>query len=170
MKRRTLALLLGVVMAFGLTACGGSETTTTEDVAEEAEQTEQAENESAGLPSEGDVGAYHVALTGCEFNTDYDGNDIIVVTYDFTNNSEETISPLVGVYIQAFQDGIELENGFVMDAAVCDLGIEQKDVKPGATLTGCQTCFVLTSESPVEIEVSNIISDPTVGAIYEVEQ
>lgn len=170
MKRRTLALLLGVVMAFGLTACGGSETTTTEDVEEGAEQTDQVENEPAGLPSEGDVGAYHVALTGCAFNTDYDGNNIIVVNYDFTNNSEETMSPLVGVYIQAFQDCIELEHGFVMDTAVCDVGIEQKEIKPGATLTGCQTCFVLTSESPVEIEVSDIISDPTVGAIYEVEQ
>lgn len=170
MKKRTLALLLGVVMAFGLTACSGGETTTAEDVAEETEQTTQVENEPVGLPSEGDVGAYHVALTGHAFNTDYDGNNIVVVTYDFTNNSEETISPLVGVYIQAFQDGIELEHGFVMDTTVCDVGIEQKDIKPGATLTGCQTCFVLTGESPVEIEVSDIFSDPTVGAIYEVEQ
>ena len=170
MKKRTLALLLGVVMAFGLVACSGGEPPTDEDVAEEAEQTTQVENEPVGLPSEGDVGAYHVALTGYAFNTDYDGNNIVVVTYDFTNNSEETISPLVGIYIQAFQDGIELEHGFVMDTAVCDVGIEQKDVKPGATLTGCQTCFVLTSESPVEIEVSDIFSDPTVGAIYEVEQ
>lgn len=169
MKRKTLALLLGVVMAFGLTACGGS-SVPAEDSTEESEQVEQIEEESAGLPSEGDVGAYHVALTGCAFNTDYDGNNIIVVTYDFTNNSEETMSPLVGVYIQAFQNGIELEHGFVMDTAVCDVGIEQKEIKPGATLTGCQTCFVLTSESPVEIEVSDIISDPTVGAIYEVEQ
>lgn len=170
MKKRTLALLLGVVMAFGLVACSGGEPHTDEDVAEEAEQTTQVENESVGLPSEGDVGAYRVALTGYAFNTDYDGNNIVVVTYDFTNNSEETISPLVCIYIQAFQNGIELEHGFVMDTAVCDVGIEQKDVKPGATLTGCQTCFVLTSESPVEIEVSDIFSDPTVGAIYEVEQ
>ena len=169
MKRRTLALLMGAVMAFGLTACGGS-SAPAEDSTEESEQVEQIEEESAGLPSEGEVGAHHVALTRCEFNTDYDGNNIIIVNYDFTNNSEETMSPLVGVYIQAFQDGIELEHGFVMDTAVCDVGIEQKEIKPGATLTGCQTCFVLTSESQVEIEVSDIISDPTVGAIYEVEQ
>lgn len=169
MKRRTLALLMGAVMAFGLTACGGS-SAPAEDSTEESEQVEQIEEESAGLPSEGEVGAHHVALTRCEFNTDYDGNNIIIVNYDFTNNSEDTMSPLVGVYIQAFQDGIELEHGFVMDTAVCDVGIEQKEIKPGATLTGCQTCFVLTSESPVEIEVGDIISDPTVGAIYEVEQ
>ena len=56
MERRTLALLLGVVMAFGLTACGGSETAITDDVEEVVEQTEREENEPAGLHSAGDVG------------------------------------------------------------------------------------------------------------------
>lgn len=170
MKKRTLALLLGVFMAFGLTACGGNESAPDEESGKDTEQTEQAAEEHDGLPSEGEVGAYHVALTGCAFNTDFDGNPIIIVNYDFTNNSEETMSPLVGVYVKAFQDGIELERGFVIDTAVCDVGIEQKDIKPGATLAGCQIPFVLTGESPVEIEVSDIFTDPTVGATYEVNQ
>ena len=49
MKRRTLALLMGAVMAFGLTACGGS-SAPAEDSTEESEQVEQIEEESAGLP------------------------------------------------------------------------------------------------------------------------
>ena len=42
MKRRTLSLMLGVVMAFGLTACGG-DSSPEEDSYAEAEQVEQTE-------------------------------------------------------------------------------------------------------------------------------
>lgn len=41
MKKRTLALLLGIVMAFGLTACGGGESAPAEDTSAETEQTEE---------------------------------------------------------------------------------------------------------------------------------
>ena len=39
MKKRTLALLLGIVMIFGLAACGGGEAAPTEDSEAETEQT-----------------------------------------------------------------------------------------------------------------------------------
>lgn len=168
MKKRTLALLLGVVMAFGLAACGGGESAADAGANTDAEQPET--EEAAGLPSEGEVSNYYISLTGCSFGNDYDGNPIIVVNYDFTNNGEEATSALVGIYMQAFQDGVELDTAFVMDSSVYDAGIAQKDIKPGTTLENCQSAYVLTSDSPVEIEVSDIFNDPTVGATYEVVQ
>lgn len=174
MKRKTLALLLGLVLAFGLTSCGG-DTAPAEDAGSEQEaaqtetETEEPAENGTGLPAEGDVGDYHVALKDCAFTTDYEGNKAIVINYDFTNNGEEAMSALVGIYMQAFQDGVSLETAIVMDDSVYDAATSQKDIKPGVTLENCQDAFVLTSDSPVEIEVSDIWNDPTVGQTYNVQ-
>ena len=104
-----------------------------------------------------------------QINKDYEGKDMVVINYDFTNNSEDTMSALVGIYMQAFQDGVQLDTAMVLDDSVYDAGIAQKDIKPGTTLEGCQNAFVLTSDSPVEIEVSDMFNDPTVGMTYDVQ-
>lgn len=182
MKRGSIALLLAcLVLAFALTACGGNTETSTDAPADtnaeeqtaQTEQTTQADqntqNETAGLPAEGDIGDYHVVLKDCAFGKDYEGKDMIVINYDFTNNSADTMSALVGIYMQAFQDGVQLDTAMVLDDSVYDAGIAQKDIKPGTTLEGCQNAFVLTSDSPVEIEVSDMFNDPTVGMTYDVQ-
>ena len=53
---------------------------------------------------------------------------------------------------------MELETAFVMDDTVYDAGIGQKEIKPGVTLEDCQDAYILESESPVEFEVSELIS------------
>lgn len=120
----------------------------------------------SSLPEEGNVGDYYVVLKDCSIVKDYDGNDALLVNYSFTNNSEETTSGLVAVYLQAFQDGVELEIATV-EGRTYD---EQKDIRPGVTMDTCQAAYVLTSDSPVEVEVSDMWSDPTVGKVYEVTQ
>ena len=184
MKRKTLALLFGLVLSIGLTACGGGTApaedsgseqeaaqteTKTEEPAQTETKTEESEENGTGLPAEGDVGDYYVVLKDCAFTTDYEGNKTVVVTYDFTNNSEEAISAIAALYIQAFQDGIELETAFVMDDSAYNAETSMKDIKPGVTLEDCQDVFVLTSDSPIEIEVSELFGDPAVGQIYDVQ-
>lgn len=171
MKKRLLALIFAALMAASLTACGGDTSTsggdsTGGDTAETEEQPEQAEPETT---DSGSVGDYDVTIGDCAFGEDYEGNKMIVVNYDFTNNSDEAIMPLVGVTMKAFQDGVELEMAIAMDANVYDAGIAQKEVKPGASLAGCQNAYVLTSESPVEVEVSPMIGDVVLTKTFEVQ-
>lgn len=166
MKKKALLIVFAVFMALSLAACG--ETTTTADTQgqKSEQQTEQqAEPEKTDT---GAVGSYDVTIGNCSFGEDYEGNKMIVVNYDFTNNSDEAIMPLIAVNMKAFQDGVELEYAIAMDASVYDAGIGQKEVKPGASITGCQNAYVLTSSSPVEIEVSELMGDPVLFKTFDV--
>ena len=187
MKKTLLAIVAVAFISFSLAACGTPETsssavesTDTSSTVQETEESEAPEESSASsavqsaeeseVPSEssasesgevqssGEVGDYTVAIQGCTFGEDYEGKKMIVVKYDFTNNSAEGAVPLTALNAKAFQDGVELDRAISIDPDVYDAGIAQKEVKPGATLAGCQAAFVLDSESPVQFEVSLLIS------------
>ena len=168
MRKRALALIFAAFMSLSMTACGNS--TTPQDSTGETQQetAETAEPEEPAQTDSGAVGDYDVTIGDCAFGTDYEGNKMIVVNYDFTNNSDEAIAPFVGISMQAFQDGVELEMAIAMDASVYDAAIGQKELKPGASLAGCQFAYVLTSESPVEVEVGPLFGDAVLFKTFEV--
>ena len=118
--------------------------------------------------SKGDVGDFYVSIGECTFTSDYDGNKAIVINYDFTNNSDETVVPLWKTSCRAFQDGIELDSAFIFDGSVYDAGIEQKNIRPGVTLTGCQKAYVLISDSPIEFEMGPIWGDPVLQKTFTI--
>lgn len=170
MRKRALALIFAAFMALSVTACGNSTSpqgSTGGDAAETQQETPEEPEEPAKTDS-GAVGDYDVTIGDCAFGTDYEGNKMIVVNYDFTNNSEETIAPLWALSVQAFQDGVQLDVAIALDTSVYDAGVAQKELKPGASMTGCQSAFVLTSESPVEVEVAPLIGDPVLFKTFEV--
>lgn len=121
--------------------------------------------------SEGNLGDYYVKIKGCTFAKDYEGKKIIIINYDFTNNSDETIAPFLAVHGTAFQDGIELDTALTLDSSTYDIGRAQKEVKSGTTIEDCQDGFVLSSTSPVEYEMSKLISfsDETLEKTFEVQ-
>lgn len=175
MKKRTLTLIFAAFMVLSLTACGGDSSTSGTDSASGDTPVEAQQEETPEEPAEpettdsGAVGDYDVTIGDCAFTTDIDGNNAIIVNYDFTNNSDEDIAPFVGISMTAFQDGVQLEAAFVMDTTVYDAGIGQKQLKPGASLTGCQNAYVLTSTSPVEVEVGPLFGDPVLFKTFDVQ-
>ena len=147
MKNKILALVLALAMCFALAACGGSSesaapasassqssASTVSSVAAESTEADasEAETEQAAAPAEGegDVGDFHVVITGAKKDVDYEGNPVILVSYTWTNNSEETTSPMATMITKAFQDGVE------MDFAILDHEYNDgiKEVRPGASL------------------------------------
>lgn len=172
MRKKALAMIFASFMALSLVACG-SDTSASDTPATSGEPAE-TQQETAEEPAEpettdsGAVGDYDVTIGDCAFGTDYEGNKMIVVNYDFVNNSDETIAPLWALSVQAFQDGVQLDVAIALDTSVYDAGVAQKELKPGASMTGCQSAFVLTSESPVEVEVAPLIGDPVLFKTFEV--
>lgn len=103
--------------------------------------------------NEGTLGDYYVKVTGSRTAKSYDGNDLIVLQYDFTNNGSDDTNAMWTLGFQAFQNGIQIDSGFGETVS----HNRDKSIKPGVTIS-CEEAFVLTDNSPVEIEISELIS------------
>ena len=128
-KAKTLCLLLAALMLLSsLTACG-----------------KDKEKDSNLIK----LGDYELLYKGACIMEDSDGNDAIVLSLDFTNNSKENASYLWSVDETLMQNGTELEVATVYtDYNTFTTVIENQfeEVAPGATLE-VQTAFVLNNAS-----------------------
>ncbi len=113
------------------------------------------------------IGDYVVTVQSIGKGTDYEGNNIIVINYDFTNNSDTEQMASFAVNFTAYQNGIETDSFLISDDI--DLGIGQKRIKPGTTITGVQTGAVLEDDSVLTIELDELISFDEVVFTIEVD-
>ncbi|WP_165044233.1 DUF5067 domain-containing protein [Adlercreutzia sp. ZJ138] len=113
----------------------------------EATEAQKDDAASAEVP-------YVVSIDNCELTTDYQGNPAIVVTYTWTNNSENAQAFDVAIDDKAFQNGVQLDFAVVdgMDASA-----SWNEVKPGSTNT-VQQAFLLDDQSDVTIECTELFS------------
>ena len=135
-KRGMLCLLLAVLMLLSLTACGKG----------------SGETKNPNLLT---VGEFELLYKGASIMKDYAGNDALVLTLDFTNNSKETADYFWSIYETAVQNGTELEMALVylnMDNLETVDDIQYTEVAPGATLE-VQTAFELVDITG-EVEVT----------------
>lgn len=93
--------------------------------------------------------AYQITVDGCDLDESYDGKLCAVITYTFTNNSDEATSFSGSIRDKAYQNGVELSNAIVSGWDTIDNAI--KDVKPGATIT-VSGAFILDDESDITVE------------------
>lgn len=160
--KKLLIALLTLTLALSLAACGG-------DTAETMDQPDAEENSTIEqeVPTEdqeevntpetaknaADLGNYYVEITGASLSTDYEGNPAIIVSYSWTNNSEETTMPMTTVTCSVFQDGVGADPAIIMDESY-DGDSTMTEVRPGTTIN-VQEAFVLSNTtSPVEVEIS----------------
>ena len=134
-KIKLLCLLLAALMLLSsLTACG-------KDKAKDSNLIK--------------LGDYELLYKGACIMEDSDGNDAIVLSLDFTNNSKENASYLWSVDETLMQNGTELEVATVYtdyDTFTTVIENQFEEVAPGATLE-VQTAFVLNNASG-EIEAT----------------
>jgi hypothetical protein len=67
--------------------------------------------------------------------------------------------------MDAYQDGIELETGYPAETSASDTAYSE-DVAPGETVY-VSMCFVLRSDSIVEVEVIDLWGDMDYGCRFE---
>ena len=136
------------------TESSSSQTNPQEEKEPKQDAAEPMDQEKNGA---GSLGNYYVEIKGADLTTDRNGNPAVVITYAWTNNSDETTSAMVSVIEKAFQDGVELETAIIGNGDVYDSGAVNKNVRPGAT-TDVQCAYSLTSNtSTIEFEVTEFL-------------
>lgn len=170
------SLLLFGASALLLSACGDegstedSEATVqpeTEEVADEPEVVETASEEEVEEPADTsteivigepiEFDTFTVTIKDFETTTDYDGNPMLIYTYDWVNTGEETESPFMTFDITGFQSGVSTEASPFSENV--DYGSGQVEVRPEGAIEGAQGAIGLTSvDEPVELELTEIFS------------
>lgn len=138
--KKILTLLMALTLIFALAACGGSDGESEGSTADEPKDS-----------SSGTIGDFDVTIKGAMKAQNYEGKDVLVVMYDWTNNDDEAKMADVVFMDSAYQDGVQLEISYVeLDGHDGDSA--SKKIQPGTTLEVCRA-FVLTNDSPVDYEI-----------------
>lgn len=158
MKKIVFGIALVLILSIFVVGCSSSNDNSTPNEVATTEPSNYVSEATPSPISDSTIGDYEVTIKSAKLGEDYEGNTIIVLTYDWTNNSDETAAALYSITVKAFQDGIELDYAIVMDSDVYDSGASFKEIRPGATLE-VQSAFVLRNDSSdVEVEISEWIS------------
>ena len=126
-----------------------------------------------GWPESGQIahyysgqGMHNFAIKNAEFVDGTKETKLIRVFFEFTNNTDDDTDLFDAIDLRVFQDGIQLEEG--QSAQLCDTDLAfSKDVAPGETVT-VSNVYILTSDSPVEVEANDIWNDSGVAKQFKV--
>lgn len=135
------------LFALGLAGCGNSNATST--------STSDAQKEEPKKSEEKQPEKYEVTIGTLTQIADYNGDPAAKITFNFTNNSDETTSFMSSVRVEAYQDGKQLEIAFVTSGDV-NMESTTTKIKTGTSLD-VEQAYKLISSSDVEVEVYPLI-------------
>lgn len=118
---------------------------------------DEAESHDDNTIAHGNVGDSYIEVVGWELKTDYSGKPVIVLTFDWTNNSKKTTNAASELMVRGFQGGVALDIGFLLDSSV-DTGSALRDIKPGTTITVQEVFTLYDSMTVVEFEITELFS------------
>lgn len=163
MKRRVCVWLLVVCMCLSSIACAvvfpdlsqysTSDLQKIQNAIAEEILSRSAQDDSN--VASGTLGAYSVSILDSSIMKDSDGNDCIVVTFEWSHTEKESQSFWLAFSNRAYQDGIEIEKAYVRDLPH---KTDDTKIKAGAVLK-TQVAFKLSNtKSPVEVEITEMFS------------
>lgn len=182
------SLLLFGASALLLAACGDDGGSTDEESAEEpevadiVEDVDASESEEEAEPEEEDeeqeveskevdtdsneiilgepieFDDFIMTIQSYELSTDMDGNDALIINYDWENTSDETLSPFMTFMLKGFQNNVETSDDLFMVEGV-DLGVGQSEVRPSGVIEGATDQVAIDDLSvPLELELDELFS------------
>ncbi|QQK78664.1 DUF5067 domain-containing protein [Salicibibacter cibi] len=123
------------------------------------ENIEEADDENAEIVigESMEIDDYTLTVQDYTLSTDHDGDDVLVIEYDWVNNSDENASPFMTFIFTGYQDGVETDSeGIVEDV---DLETGQNDVQPGGEVEGAETTVGINDmDEELELELDVLLS------------
>ena len=147
-----IAVVAVVIILIAVIASGGSDDSSSEDSnASAVTSAVSAESEEKANDT---VGDYKCVVKGAKLCKDLTGKDAVLITYEFTNNSDSAVSFDVALDARAYQDGVGLETAILDE----DTDYLDVDIKPGVTKEVKKAYNLRDTSTEIEIEVSELIS------------
>ncbi len=146
-----VVVLIGIIGAAGGDDTG-SETTAPSD---DASVTQAAAAETKAV-KDNEVGSYQVEIKNARITEDYEGKPVVVITYGFTNNSDNPASFGVAIEDAAFQNDIGLNEAYLLSDDSYSSDNQLKQIKTGATLDVEVAYELNDSESDVVVEAKEL--------------
>lgn len=163
-KLTSIILAILLISAFALFAMGSGES--------DSETSDQGSGSAEVADTKDDeLGDYSVVIDSCRLAKDYEGSDIVIVKYIFTNNAEDSASFMFAFDETVYQDGIGLnECYFADDSANYSSDNQTKEIKQGATLD-VEVAYVLNdTTTDIQVEVKELFSfdDKTITKTFTI--
>lgn len=149
------SILSGVILgiAFITVGCGGG--TSTEKETAKKEATSESVKKEEKTTDSGKLGDYQVKILDFSRAQDFEGTEVGVVQYEFTNNSDKNQMFSVAIGSKAFQNGVALESAVMTEDGYND---SIKEIQPGGTITIKEAYKLADQETPVSVEASENFS------------
>ena len=147
-----IAVVAVVIILIAVIASGGSDDSSSEDSnASAVTSAVSAESEEKANDT---VGDFKCVVKGAKLCKDLTGKDAVLITYEFTNNSDSAVSFDVALDARAYQDGVGLETAILDE----DTDYLDVDIKPGVTKEVKKAYNLRDTSTEIEIEVTELIS------------
>ena len=162
MKKVLCMVLMLLILTCTLTAC----------IVESGTEDQGSGSADNSNSSSSKLGDYEVVIDSCRLAEDYEGKPVVIVKYQFTNNSDNASAFCWTLEANVFQNGIGLNESYVVDDSANYSSDNQiKEIKKGATLAVEVAYELNDATTPIDVEVSEYISfsDKTVSKTFEIK-
>ncbi len=100
---------------------------------------------------------YDVKYISHKVDYDRNGNPVLLITYEFTNNSDENASWIVKLHNKVFQTGVECGGIAFHDEITSQM--QMNDIQPGITVTIVEGYPLYDDTSTVTLECGEFLAD-----------
>ena len=161
--KRILAGICALTIIAALSACTtettDSESSKVESSAAESKE-ESAESSEESSEEETEAAEFVFAINSTSLGKDYEDKDVLIIKYDFTNNSDEATSFTFACQDTVFQDGIECDST-VIGCDDIDSQEQLNDIQPGKTYTVTVGYHISDMSKPVDVVVTDLFGKET---------
>jgi len=146
MKKINALLMALLIVIFAVFAMGSGESSDKDQGKDSANNNE--------------IGKYSVVIDSCRLAKDYEGDDVVIVKYVFTNNADEDSASFAWTFEDAvYQNGVGLNEAYILDdSANYSIDNQTKEIKKGASIEVEVAYELNDTTTDIEVEVKELIS------------
>lgn len=164
MKKISWILAVLLLCAFFVFALGSGE----------SETSDQGKGKADTQAANDELGDYTVTIDSCRLAKDYEGKDVVIVKYTYTNVGNDTpTSFMIAFDDNVFQNGVGLNTSyFVADDANYSSDNQSKEIKKGASLEVEVAYELNDTTTDIEVEVQELFSfsDKTIKKTFKIAE